>query len=83
MSLIQSRIQPDISFNSSYSSIMLCWNTVSFISVAVDLLVYFMYTRSLFVSEWKFLEVLTQRGLGVEFQTLIGSDVVFIKLQTA
>lgn len=83
MSLIQSRIQPDISFNSSYSPIMLCWNNVSFISVAIDLLVFFVYTRSLFVSEWEFLEVLTQRGPGVEFQTLIGSDVVFIKLQTA
>lgn len=83
MSLIQSRIEPDISFNSSHSPIMHCWNNVSFISVAIHLLVCFVFTHSSFVSEWEFLEVLTQRGSGVELQTLVRSDVVFIKLQTA
>lgn len=41
----------------AYSPIMHCWNNVSFISVAIDLLVFFVYTRIPFAFEWEVLEV--------------------------
>lgn len=64
------------------SPIMRCWNNVSF-SVAIDLLVFFVYTLIPVVFEWEVLELLTLEAPGVEFQMLVRSDVVFIKLQTA